>query len=254
MRHHLRSLGACLVVFGVLAAPAAASHSWGSYHWARTSNPFTVKLGDNVSATWDTQLATASADWTLATVMDTTIVAGASTKRCRATAGRVEVCNGTYGKNGWLGLATIYISGTHITQGTAKMNDTYFNSATYNNPNEKLHVLCQEVGHTFGLGHTSEDGSSQNTCMDYFSNTGANATSTVSTHPNQHDYDQLATIYGHTDASTTLASSPQSSGMSGREGSKPYKTEREDNARSSHIIEYFSDDTKRVTFIVRDYK
>lgn len=87
------------------------------------------------------------------------------------------------------------------------MNDTYFNLTKYNNPNEKLHVLCQEVGHTFGLDHQSEDGSSQNTCMDYFSNTGVNATSTLSTKPNAHDYAQLETIYAHLDAissSTTI--------------------------------------------------
>ncbi len=41
---------------------------------------------------------------------------------------------------------------------------------------------------------------------DYFSNTGANATSTQSTEPNQHDYDQLALIYGHLDSTTTLKS------------------------------------------------
>jgi hypothetical protein len=67
--------------------------------------------------------------------------------------------------------------------------------------------MCQEVGHTFGLGHTSEDGSSQNTCMDYFSNTGANATNTVSTHPNQHDYDELASKYAHLDTTTTSSAS-----------------------------------------------
>ena len=31
----------CAVVASVLRS-AAASHSWGNYHWARTSNPFTV--------------------------------------------------------------------------------------------------------------------------------------------------------------------------------------------------------------------
>jgi len=239
---------------GISAAPAAASHSWGGYHWARTSNPFTVQLGNNMSAGWVTAYTTAASDWSTSSVMDTLSVSGAGGRRCKATAGRVEVCNGTYGNNGWLGLATINISGKHIVQGTAKMNDTYFTTAKYNNPNEKLHVLCQEVGHTFGLGHTSEDGSSQNTCMDYFSNTGANATSTLSTHPNQHDYAQLETIYGHVDASSTLATSPKSAGMSGREDAGAYRTEREDNARSTHITEYFADDTKRVTFIVRDYQ
>ena len=27
--------------------------------------------------------------------------------------------------------------------------------------------MCQEIGHVFGLGHTSGDDSSQSTCMDY---------------------------------------------------------------------------------------
>lgn len=65
--------------------------------------------------------------------------------------------------------------------------------------------MCQEVAHTFGLGHQSEDGSSQNSCMDYFSNTGVNAGSTESTKPNKHDFDQLGLIYGHLDSTTTLA-------------------------------------------------
>ncbi|HEX9422207.1 MAG TPA: hypothetical protein VF899_03135 [Pyrinomonadaceae bacterium] len=77
------------------------------------------------------------------------------------------------------------------------MNDTYFNTSTYNNPNEKLHVMCQEIGHTFGLDHQSTSAASLNTCMDYFSNTGTNANSTLSTHPNTHDYDELVTIYTH---------------------------------------------------------
>ena len=122
-------------------------------------------------------------------------------------AGTVQVCNRTYGNNGWLGLASINITGgVHITQGSAKMNDTYFNTPTYNNPNEKLHVICQEIGHTFVLDHTSEDGSSQDTCMDYFSNTGANAGSTLSTHPNAHDYQQLSSIYAHLDSFSTNSS------------------------------------------------
>lgn len=196
--------------FAVIVFPigSSATHSWGTYHWARTSNPFTLKVGDNVTSNWDTELNTSITDWSKSGVMDLSKVAGTSNKRCSMVAGTVQVCNSTYGQNGWLGLASINITGgDHITQGSAKMNDTYFNSSTYNNPNEKLHVMCQEVGHTFGLGHTSEDGSSQNTCMDYFSNTGANAGSTVSTHPNQHDYDELASKYAHLDSTTTISAS-----------------------------------------------
>ncbi len=85
------------------------------------------------------------------------------------------------------------------------MNDTYFNTAQYNNTNEREHVMCQEVAHTFGLDHQSTDGSSQNSCMDYFSNTGTNAGSTLSTKPNQHDFDELNSIYAHLDSTTTIA-------------------------------------------------
>ena len=183
-------------------ATAQANHSWSGYHWARTSNPFTLKLGDNVGAAWDSSLAGASADWTKSTVLDTTIVAGAtSPKNCRATAGRVEVCNSTYGNTGWLGIASISVTGgTHITQGTVKLNDTYFNTAQYNTPAWRNMVTCQEVGHTFGLAHQDENFNNANlgTCMDYTNDPSTNQ------HPNQHDYDQLVSIYSHTDSSTTV--------------------------------------------------
>ena len=38
----------------LVPATAQANHSWGGYHWARTSNPFTLKLGDNVDNNWQT--------------------------------------------------------------------------------------------------------------------------------------------------------------------------------------------------------
>ncbi len=189
---------------------ALANHAWGNYHWARSTPQFSLKLGDNLTTSaWKARLAQTSSDWNAGnTPVLTAVVAGGTTKTCKMVAGTTQVCNSTYGANGWLGLASININGDHITQGTAKLNDTYFNTATYNNVNERQHVMCQEVAHTFGLGHTSEDGSSQNTCMDYFSNTGANATSTVSTKPNSHDFSMLNSIYSHLDSTTTVASTP----------------------------------------------
>jgi hypothetical protein len=190
---------------------ALATHAWGNYHWARTTPQFTLKLGNNLTTTaWKARLTQSSNDWNAGnTPILTAIVTGGTTSQtCKMVAGTTQVCNATYGANGWLGLASINISGDHITQGTAKMNDTYFNTATYNNVNEREHVMCQEVAHTFGLAHQSEDGSSQNSCMDYFSNTGANAGSTVSTKPNSHDFSMLNSIYAHLDSTTTVAATP----------------------------------------------
>ena len=105
-----------LAVFISAGTLVYASHSWGSYHWARTSNPFTLKLGDNVSSAWDAYLGEASSDWSVSTVLDTTIVPGSTDpKRCRATNGRVDVCSSKYGFNGWLGVASIWVSCSHIT-------------------------------------------------------------------------------------------------------------------------------------------
>jgi hypothetical protein len=187
--------------------PMNASHSWGGYHWARTQNPFTLKLGDNVSGAWDLVLGTTSTDWTFSTVLNTNIVPGlANPKNCRATLGRVEVCNSTYGNNGWLGIAQIWASGNHITQGVVKLNDTYFKTAKYNTTAWRNLVSCQEVGHTFGLDHQDEDFNNANlgTCMDYTSDPAPNQ------HPNSHDYAQLEQIYAHLNSTTTVSSSQTS--------------------------------------------
>lgn len=203
------ALLAILGIFMATAVPAQASHSWGTYHWGRTSNPFTLKLGDNLTTQWDAYLTEASSDWNKSTVLGTTIVAGSvgNVKRCSPPNGRVEVCNSKYGFNGWLGVAGIFVSGGHITAGYVKLNDSYFNSSTYNKPEWRRLVMCQEIGHTFGLDHQDEafDNPNLGTCMDYTNSPAGNE------HPNQHDYDQLVTIYGsHTDGSDTNAAELQS--------------------------------------------
>lgn len=197
----------------LFTSSAYANHSWGGYHWARTSNPFTLKLGDNLSTNWDPYLTTTSADWSISSVLDTSVVLGGTTaRRCRATSGRVEVCNYRYGNNGWLGLAQIWISGSHITQGLTKVNDTYFSTVKYNTPAWKNLVMCQEVGHTLGLDHQDEIFNNANlgTCMDYTDDpSGLLKNQFNNEHPNTHDYDELATIYGHLDSFTTIQSGTQ---------------------------------------------
>jgi hypothetical protein len=187
-----------------LPSSARAHHAWGSYHWARASNPFTLLLGSNLSSTWVPILKTTSTDWSKSTVLDTRVVTGSTTqRRCRPTTGRVEVCDDTYGNNGWLGVAQIWVSGTHITQGTVKLNDTYFNTAKYNTTAWRNLVSCQEIGHTLGLDHQDENFTNADlgTCMDYTNNPSANQ------HPNQHDYDELGTIYRHLDSTSTVTAS-----------------------------------------------
>lgn len=191
-----------------IVTPAVADHSWGTYHWARTTPQFTLSLGNNVSAVWDGYLRAASTDWNLSYPVQTTVQTGrvSNPRNCRATLGRVEVCNAAYGQNGWLGIASIWTTGNHITQGTVKLNDTYFNMARYNTPAWRQMVTCQEIGHTFGLDHQDEVNGNTNlgTCMDYTSNPLGPPSNVP---PNAHDYDQLGTIYQHLDTTTTVGTS-----------------------------------------------
>lgn len=215
-----------LLALAAFSSTASADHDWNNYHWGRTSNPFTVQLDDNLSSGWKPYLATASRsvennDWSESAELDTSINPSTNTKRCNATSGIVEVCNATYGKNGWLGLASVWVSGGHIVQGTAKMNDTYFNTSRYNTPGWKHLVMCQEVGHTFGLGHVNEsyDTKNEGTCMDYTDDPDGGSGGVVpddpsNEYPNAHDHGMLTELYGrHSDGTSTVRSTSAASKM-----------------------------------------
>jgi hypothetical protein len=199
--------------FIVWVNPAEANHKWGKYHWSQTSSPFTLTLIDSTTSPWTTKLQTASSDWNASSVLNTDRKSGntsASTRQsCPPEKGKVRVCNYNYGNTGWLGLAQIWIyvgKGGHIAQGVAEANDYYFGNSSYayNNTAEMQHVVCQEVAHTFGLDHQSEDGTSLDTCMDYYHNTSSS--DTKSTHPNQGDFDELLCIYDPTRKGDTISS------------------------------------------------
>jgi hypothetical protein len=198
------------VPLAVISAPLLATHSWGGYHWKRTSNvPLAIPVGDNVNATWQGAFDTAIADWNVSTVIQSPVVAGtANPKTCKAVAGTIQVCNASYGRTGWLGIASISLSGGHISQGTTKLNDTYFNTAQYNTPAWRALVTCQEIGHDYGLDHQDEafDNANLNTCMDYTNSPASNQ------HPNAHDYSMLEDIYAHLDAAAALPTAPGNAG------------------------------------------
>lgn len=195
-------LAALLLTLAIFPYFASANHAWGNYHWARSANPVHLDVGNNMTTkAWSDHLGGAVADWNQSAVLDLSLATGQAKGKCRPNDGRIEVCNDSYGNTGWLGVAQIWASGDHITQGTAKMNDTYFLSSTYgyNTSEWRQLVVCQEVGHLFGLDHQDENFDNPNlgTCMDYTSDPSTNQ------HPNKHDYDELALIYSHLDDSSS---------------------------------------------------
>jgi len=206
------SAGLLAVALAVLAfqASPSAHHRWKRYHWARTQNPLNLTLGRNLSTAWQNYLQAASSDWSSSNVLNTTVGSGDTTgATCDPTLGKVEVCNASYGATGWLGVAQIWITtGTHIAQGTVKVNDYYFNQSQYNSPAWRQFVMCQEVGHEFGLDHQDENFNNTNlgTCMDYTSDPDGTVNGQLSNlHPNAHDYEELDIIYAHLDSFNTAS-------------------------------------------------
>lgn len=190
------------------AWPAAATNSWAGYHWASNGTGVSLKVNKAISAAWTAPVSGAISDWdTSDKLVLTSANVSANTRRCNPIAGQILVCNTSYGQTGWLGIASVWLSNGHISQATTKLNDTYFNSASYNTPAWRALVACQEIGHDFGLDHQDVTFGNANlgTCMDY---TNAPSGGVIggfdygpdNTRPNTHDYDELRTIYGHADA------------------------------------------------------
>ncbi|MCX5302749.1 hypothetical protein OG304_04685 [Streptomyces sp. NBC_00160] len=202
------ALGAIAGTVGLLvmgAAPASASNSWGGYHWATTNGTAQLNVINSSTSDWTPRLQTAVSDWEKSTSLSLSISQGdtSSTARRRCaypTGNAVRVCNYAYGNTGWSGIASIKLSdGTHISTGTDKQNETYLSSGT---EAKRQHVVCQEVGHLFGLDHQFTNAGS---CMDY-----AGIDDPAYTHPNQHDYDELGVIYNHGDSAAAAQPSSAS--------------------------------------------
>lgn len=189
-----------------LITPAEANHAWGKYHWSRTAPEVGLAVGDNVSPAWDAYLAEAIADWNSTSALAVSGDAGQTTPAtCAPIAGRVEACSDDYGNNSWLGLASIWAArGGHITQATTKVNDYYFKQQTYDKPDWRDMVMCQEIGHDFGLAHQDESFTNDNlgSCMDYTNDPsgllGTNG-ELANRGLNLHDHAQLSDIYAHLD-------------------------------------------------------
>ena len=276
-QHRLRtSLVAALGAVSFVAAPALvkADHSWGGYHWARTTNPVTITLGDNTSGVWHQSGAVtadgspavyidaAAIDWNdppaeFSQVINPVVGAGLTNpKNCKAVSGRVEVCNSHYGFNGWLGVAQIWVSGSHIQQGTVKLNDSYFDTADYDSPVWRQFVICQEVGHTFGLDHQNEtfDDSNLGTCMDYTNDPSRDDGLGNNLHPNAHDFEELELVYAHSDTPTGGGGGGGGRGRSGLQGQSGDASEWgrlvRDSRRGSVYVADFGFGDRLVTFVL----
>ena len=180
-------------IAAAIALPAAANHSWADYKWELAAGEqLTMPVIDNTGASWVGYVETAVGDWNASPYIEAPYQRGSADPSCPYVRSTIQVCNDDYGATGWLGIASITISGSTITAGVTKLNDNYFTRPNYNNFSWRQLVTCQEIGHDYGLGHQNENFSTDLTtsCMEYTSLPEGNE------HPDQHDYDQLAIMYG----------------------------------------------------------
>ena len=247
MKKSLLRLALASAAVAVASGPATANHSWSTYHWniATTNAPFDVYV--NVASYWRSTtdgtgaardiIGDAIGDWDDPSQASTAphtaahpdggkahdgstygdylhpvdaAATGGDPKKCSPISGAIYVCSANYGFRGWLGVATVWTSGSHIIQATTKLNDSYHASGTYASHAWRATVACQEIGHDFGLGHQDENTSNDTSgsCMEYTNNPLGNET------PDWHDFEQLQTIYqAHIDGKD-----PVSGGGGGRPG------------------------------------
>jgi hypothetical protein len=208
-----------VIVAAASGAVLSADHSWGPYHWARTTSSFDLTVINSTTDDWDGFVSQAVADWSASSMLDLVEDPNGSTsskdrRRCQAPSGAVRICNLAYGYTGWLGIAGITIDANgHIVKGYTKLNDSYFSWTDYNTDAWKQSVTCQELGHNIGLDHQDENfnNGSLFSCMDY--------QDPPYPYPNQHDYDQLEAIYDHVDSYDSYAGAPEpDSGGDGGDG------------------------------------
>lgn len=177
-----------------------AFHSWNGYHWKSDSLSPTV-ADKTRSSLYD--VPGSVADWsTVASNLDPVM----SLKK----SGKVTVSEGF--SLDWLGLAQVWLEDGHIVKGAVKLNTTFLEPR---GAHVAQHVLCQELGHVWGLDHNRFDlDTCMNDCGDATTQDEWEAclAAPSSDTPNAHDYEELSNIYGHGDP-----------GAEGSGGGKPCK-------------------------------
>ena len=110
-----RAIAVVVTTFAGFVGAATANHSWGSYHWARTSNPFTLKLDNNVTTAWTPTspppLLTGLPPPCSTRAIITAI--GLSEHAVSPAPAGSRSATATYGNNGWLGVARSRSAATH---------------------------------------------------------------------------------------------------------------------------------------------
>ena len=181
-----------LCTLGALPAVAAADHVWFvnglAAHWASTTEPAQIDLGDNLNdPVWDGQRFAPSLAWSASPLASGQLGPSpylrVNTQAGGLASNEAEMYDGFYGQDGWIGQAildSIDPEG-HIHEASVQLNRSYSLSER-----EKHTAIVHEVGHTLGLAH--QEGTVMCPFLCGIDN------------PVAHDYEMLALINSHTDS------------------------------------------------------
>lgn len=162
------------------AGAALATNQWGTNHWA-TETLGSVSMTVSHSGFDGVATSAMLGEWSDTTPLAPVFIGEGKDGQIVVKTGRSRL---------WLGRAQIWVDGSgHITKGQVKINTTLLAQLGYGSA-ATTHVLCQELGHVFGLAHEYEDESCMNDDTDFLG---------VYASPSAHDLGLLNTIYNHTD-------------------------------------------------------
>jgi hypothetical protein len=236
----LRFLSTVLLAVCTLAtlpAVAAADHVWfvDSYaaHWASTTEPAQIDLGDNLDdPVWDSQRFDPSLAWSASPLASGQLGLSpflrVNTQAGGLASNEVEMYDGFYGEDGWIGQATLDSIDPegHIRDATVQLNRSYSLSER-----EKHAAIVHEVGHTLGLAHQ------EGTVMCPFL-CGIED-------PVAHDYEMLTIVNSHTDSYDTPALRLEAPAEVGE------TTARRDGPKAVVFVSRVADRAVRV--VIRDF-
>lgn len=176
----------------------SAQHAWGpkspkkaNYHWSSDNLNPTV-LNNSIAPYGVSETIV---DWNaLATPIQPVEVASGTFD--------IEVYEDGTSSDNWIGLAKIWLDGSHIIRAEVIMNTVMINEKYSHLENLPQHVLCQEFGHVLGLDHNHE---SLNTCMNDCTTAKTRSewefciNHPNGTTPDEHDTETLLSSYDHVD-------------------------------------------------------
>jgi len=197
-----------LAALAWLPTPIDASHAFSS-HWQRTSAGIrNLPVRRMLSSVWLTRYTTAMNDWrkpAMTRIKPYTAVVSGQNPGCPLYLGQISVCDGNYGPTGWAGIAQVfYNSAKHTQYARAVQNNYYMVGSSATVVAFRQLVICQEIGHTFGLGHINVTYNTPNagSCMDYTNDPdggpgGVSPSDPNNMHPFAHDYAMINSRHNH---------------------------------------------------------